>query len=95
MGMEIHQQTRRRMKSNLIRFPGPHAGSKIQEVSHVMENPADQELTRLHGLSAEVGAACSAWLANRGIKTRPWGQYPTSNFPVKRTRLEFTAESEE
>ena len=95
MELEYYQQTCRRMKSNLIRFHRTHAGGKTQEISHVVETPADQELHRLRGLSAEVGAACTAWLANRGIKTRPWGQYPTNNLSTKRSRLEFAVEGEE
>jgi len=83
------------MKSNPIRFHGPQAGSQIQETTSVVENPADQELSRLRGLSSEVGAACTAWLANRGIKTRPWGQYSTNNFSDRLTRLGFVAENDE
>ena len=70
------------MKKNQIRFRGQNTGRKIQETTYVVENPADHELYRLRGLSAEVRAACTTWLVNRGIETRPFMQYPTNNFRV-------------
>ncbi len=95
MAREYFDQAGRRMKYNLSRFPGPPGASQIQESAPVAENPADRELSRLRGLSAEVGAACTAWLANRGIKTRPWGQYPPNGLALKQTRLGFAAKRDE
>lgn len=57
------------------------------------ESPPDRELRRLHNLSAEVGAACSAWLSKRGLKTRSWGDFNLSRSPRKRPRVEIPMEN--
>jgi hypothetical protein len=45
----------------------------------------------LRNLSTDVGAACSAWLAKRGIKTRTWGGFNTPRSSFKPARFEFQA----
>jgi hypothetical protein len=49
--------------------------SRLKDLEMPAERPPDRELRRLRGLSAEVGAACTAWLTARGIKTRSWGSF--------------------
>jgi hypothetical protein len=49
--------------------------SRLKELEMPVERPPDRELRRLRGLSAEVGAACTAWLTARGIKPRSWGSF--------------------
>ena len=48
---------------------------RLKEIDIVDDSPPDRELRRLRGLSTEVGAACTAWLTARGIKTRSWGAF--------------------
>jgi len=68
--------------------------SRIQQHESSEERPPDREQRRLRGLSADVGAACSAWLANRGIKSRAWGDFNTSGSPRQRPRLELFLEND-
>jgi|GEM_PF-2228857 len=68
--------------------------SRIKPVESSEERPLDREQRRLRGLSADVGAACSAWLANRGIKARTWGNFNMSRLPSHRSRLELSLESD-
>ena len=68
--------------------------SRIKPYESSEERPPDRELRRLRGLSSDVGAACSAWLVNRGIKTRAWGEFNLSRTPRKRAALEFSLERE-
>jgi hypothetical protein len=49
--------------------------NRLKEIDPATHSPADRELRRLRGLSAEVGTACTAWLTARGIKTRTWASY--------------------
>lgn len=49
--------------------------NRLKEINLADERPPDRELRRLRGLSTEVGAACTAWLTTRGIKTRGWGTF--------------------
>jgi len=73
----------------------------IYPVSHPIrpdpseERPADREVRRLRGLSAEVGRACNAWLNGRGIKVRTWGSFSPNRSRGKGTRmkLEFLNEA--
>ena len=53
------------------------------------EMPPDREVRRLHNLSTDVGAACSAWLASRGIRTRPWGDFNLGRTKANRVRFGF------
>ncbi|MEI6654358.1 MAG: hypothetical protein WCP45_06285 [Verrucomicrobiota bacterium] len=59
------------------------------------ERPADREVRRLRGLSAEVGRACTTWLTGRGIKVRTWGNFSPNRSRSKGTRmkLEFLNEA--
>jgi hypothetical protein len=59
--------------------------NRLKEINPAYRSPADRELSRLRGLSAEVGAACTAWLASRGIKTRTWGSFELKPRRVGRT----------
>ena len=68
--------------------------SRIKPFESSEERPPDRELRRLHGLSADVGAACNAWLNNRGIKTRAWGEFNLSRAPRKPPQVEFSMDSD-
>ncbi len=48
------------------------------------ESPSDRDLRRLCRLSIEVGAACSAWLEGKGLKTGAWGQFNARTTSRKR-----------
>lgn len=49
--------------------------NRLKEFTQAEESPADRDLRRMRGLSAEVGSACTAWLTARGIKSRSWGTF--------------------
>jgi hypothetical protein len=67
--------------------------NRIREIEARDESPPDRELRRLRGLSAEVGAACTAWLASRGIKPKSWGSFELkSRRLVNRTEFELHPE---
>jgi len=68
--------------------------SRIQPVASSEERPPDREQRRLRVLSADVGAACSAWLVNRGIRPRAWGDFNVGGSPRQRPRLEFIMEND-
>ena len=73
---------------------GPCLASRLKEIDPSEEQPLDRELRRLRGLSAGVGAACSAWLTMRGIKTRAWGTFNLSRVPCQRPRHELSPEND-
>jgi hypothetical protein len=50
----------------------------------------DRELRNLRGLSTEVGAACSAWLSNRGVLSQTWGRSNRHGTEVKPAELDFS-----
>jgi len=77
-----------RMNTNTKTPSGVGIVSRIKSSGPCDERPPDREVRRLHGLSADVGAACSAWLVSRGIKTRSWGDFNVSRYPRKRPKLE-------
>ncbi len=58
------------------------------------ESPCDRDLQRLCRLSIEVGAACSAWLEGKGLKTRGWGQFNASTSSSKRLSPDAFMENE-
>jgi len=82
------------MKATTQNPRGAGRVSRIKSFESSEERPPDRELRRLRGLSADVGAACSAWLVNRGIKTRAWGDFNVSRPVRKRPPLEFSMASD-
>ena len=66
-----------------------YLASHLKRINPSEERPADREVRRLRGLSAEVGTACTAWLTGRGIKVRTWGNYDPNRSKGKRMKLEF------
>ena len=70
---------------NAIPNPSRRAGlaERLQRTDPGDERPADRELRRLRGLSADVSAACSTWLVSRGIKSRSWGDFRLGKTRVK------------
>jgi hypothetical protein len=77
------------MKDIPNQSPSSYLASRLKEIDHMEENPVDRDLRIMRGLSAEVGMACSIWLANRGIRVRTWGNSSVSSPMLKRTRLAF------
>lgn len=61
-----------------------------RRINYPHENHLDRELRNLRGLSTEVGAACSAWLTNRGVITRSWNQSNRHGVAVKPAALDFS-----
>ncbi|MEI7908185.1 MAG: hypothetical protein WCK77_00985 [Verrucomicrobiota bacterium] len=59
-----------------------------------VEQPPDRELRLSRGLSADVGAACNAWLNNRGINTRSWRDFNLGRSPLKRAHFDRSADIE-
>ena len=58
-------------------------------IDHSHENHLDRELRKLRRLSSEVGAACSIWLASRGIFSRTWERSGQRDAGLKSTRFDF------
>ena len=80
---------RERMKDNPKPITELRLIDRLKEIDISNERPPDRELRRLRGLSAEVGAACTAWLTARGIKSRSWGTFELKSRRVSGPRLEF------
>ena len=68
---------------------GPYLTNRFQRMDPGEELPHDREVRRLRNLSSDVGAACSAWLNSRGIKTRAWGEFNVRRSTFKRARFEL------
>ena len=73
---------------------GPSLTKRLKRIDPSEERPPDRELRRLRNLSADVGAACSAWLGSRGIKTRAWGEFNVSKSQLRRAGFQLQPESE-
>jgi hypothetical protein len=74
-------------------IPDAYLASHLKRMDPSEERPADREVRRLRGLSAEVGKACNAWLSGRGIKVRTWGNCDPNRSKGKRMKLEFLNEA--
>ena len=70
----------------------PLAG-RVRRNDTIEESPSDREMSRLRGLSAEVGAACSTWLANRGIRSKYWGYFPLDYSGANRSGFDSDGDS--
>ncbi|MEI6676643.1 MAG: hypothetical protein WCO57_15845 [Verrucomicrobiota bacterium] len=83
------------MKAIYQQIPDSYPASHLKCIDPSEERPADREVRRLRGLSAEVGRACNAWLNGRGIKVRTWGNFSPNRSKGKGTRmkLEFLNEA--
>lgn len=69
------RHVRERMKDHTKSITELRLIDRLKEFHISTEAPSDREIRRLRGLSTEVGAACTAWLTARGIKTRSWGAF--------------------
>lgn len=65
---------------------------RLKDINMSDDSPPDRELRRLRGLSTEVGAACTAWLTARGIKTRSWGTFQLKPGRVNGPKFELQAD---
>ena len=82
------------MKAISLSTRGIDLATKRNPVDPGEERPPDRELRRLRGLSADVGAACSAWLTKRGIKTRSWGEFNLCRSKANKVRFEFPPDAD-
>jgi len=92
--VEIANLAQQRMNAFPKTTRGPCRTSRLKGIEPSEEQPPDRELRRLRGLSADVGAACSAWLTQRGIKTRAWGTFNLGRFPHQRARHELSPDND-
>lgn len=60
------------MKTTPNQSRRPQPARPHLRIDYPHENHLDRELRKMRGLSTEVGQACNAWLASRGIFSRTW-----------------------
>jgi hypothetical protein len=73
---------------------GSRLEDRLKRIDPWAERPPDRELRRLRNLSRDVGTACGVWLASRGIKTRPWGDFNVSRSAFRRIPFDLQADTD-
>lgn len=77
------------MNATANQLKSPQPATLHRRINHLHENHLDRELRKLRGLSTEVGAACSAWLTNRGVPSQTWERSNRYGTKVKPAAPDF------